>query len=167
MKFCTKCGKELNDEAVICVGCGCAVKSAEPKIAPQKESPAVKEKPKNSAISTSFGITSSFIAIVGILLTFVGTAISIVEMANADVNFITNIPDTLLNMAFPIFGIGLPILGLVLEIVGITLSIVGRILNRDNNFAKNGFQRSLAAIIFAISMLVVSICFHIIAIGYY
>ncbi len=25
MKFCTKCGKELLDEAVICVGCGCAV----------------------------------------------------------------------------------------------------------------------------------------------
>ena len=25
MKFCTHCGKELMDEAVICVGCGCAV----------------------------------------------------------------------------------------------------------------------------------------------
>ncbi len=25
MKFCTHCGKELLDEAVICVGCGCAV----------------------------------------------------------------------------------------------------------------------------------------------
>ena len=25
MKFCEKCGKELLDEAVICVGCGCAV----------------------------------------------------------------------------------------------------------------------------------------------
>ena len=23
MKFCTKCGKELNDEAAICTGCGC------------------------------------------------------------------------------------------------------------------------------------------------
>ena len=26
MKYCTHCGKELLDEAVICVGCGCAVK---------------------------------------------------------------------------------------------------------------------------------------------
>ena len=25
MKYCTKCGKELFDEAVICVGCGCPV----------------------------------------------------------------------------------------------------------------------------------------------
>ena len=23
--FCSKCGKEINDEAVICIGCGCAV----------------------------------------------------------------------------------------------------------------------------------------------
>lgn len=26
MKYCTHCGKELLDEAVICVGCGCAVR---------------------------------------------------------------------------------------------------------------------------------------------
>ena len=25
MKFCTKCGKELMDEAVVCTNCGCAV----------------------------------------------------------------------------------------------------------------------------------------------
>jgi len=25
MMFCKKCGKEINDEAVVCVGCGCAV----------------------------------------------------------------------------------------------------------------------------------------------
>jgi len=32
MKFCSKCGKELADEAVICTGCGCAVRSeAKPK----------------------------------------------------------------------------------------------------------------------------------------
>jgi len=26
--FCNKCGKEINDEAVVCVGCGCAVNEA-------------------------------------------------------------------------------------------------------------------------------------------
>ena len=26
MKYCTKCGKELLDEAVVCINCGCAVK---------------------------------------------------------------------------------------------------------------------------------------------
>ena len=25
MKFCQKCGKELVDEAVVCIGCGCSV----------------------------------------------------------------------------------------------------------------------------------------------
>lgn len=25
MKFCQKCGKELNDDAIVCIGCGCAV----------------------------------------------------------------------------------------------------------------------------------------------
>ena len=27
MKFCTKCGHEINDEAIICTSCGCAVTS--------------------------------------------------------------------------------------------------------------------------------------------
>ena len=29
MKYCTKCGKELVDEAIVCVGCGCAVEPVE------------------------------------------------------------------------------------------------------------------------------------------
>lgn len=33
MKFCTHCGKELMDEAVICVGCGCAVGGRTPQSA--------------------------------------------------------------------------------------------------------------------------------------
>ena len=28
MKFCTHCGKELMDEAVVCTNCGCAVNGA-------------------------------------------------------------------------------------------------------------------------------------------
>jgi uncharacterized membrane protein YvbJ len=28
MKFCSKCGKELLDEAVVCTGCGCAVSNS-------------------------------------------------------------------------------------------------------------------------------------------
>ena len=24
--FCSKCGKEVNDDAVVCIGCGCAIK---------------------------------------------------------------------------------------------------------------------------------------------
>ncbi|MBQ7345915.1 MAG: hypothetical protein IJW45_07640, partial [Oscillospiraceae bacterium] len=37
MKNCTKCGKELMDEAVLCVGCGCLVpgKSIPPSVSPE------------------------------------------------------------------------------------------------------------------------------------
>ena len=31
MKFCSKCGKELVDEAVVCTGCGCAIESVSKK----------------------------------------------------------------------------------------------------------------------------------------
>jgi len=30
MKYCAKCGKELVDEAVVCIGCGCAIESPQP-----------------------------------------------------------------------------------------------------------------------------------------
>ena len=29
MKYCSKCGKELLDEAIVCTGCGCAVVTPE------------------------------------------------------------------------------------------------------------------------------------------
>ena len=32
MKFCSKCGKEIHDDAVICVNCGCMVNSEPTKI---------------------------------------------------------------------------------------------------------------------------------------
>ena len=31
MKFCSKCGKEINEDAVICVNCGCKVESSTEK----------------------------------------------------------------------------------------------------------------------------------------
>ncbi|MBQ3182726.1 MAG: hypothetical protein IJB24_05430 [Clostridia bacterium] len=31
MKFCSKCGKEIHDEAVICVYCGCSTEPSVPK----------------------------------------------------------------------------------------------------------------------------------------
>lgn len=34
MKYCTHCGKELVDEAVVCVGCGCAVAGTTARKAP-------------------------------------------------------------------------------------------------------------------------------------
>lgn len=48
MKYCTKCGTQLVDEAVFCTGCGCALESA------QVAAPAVAvEEKKESGLTTA------------------------------------------------------------------------------------------------------------------
>ena len=54
MKFCSKCGKQINDDAVICVNCGCSVGNA-----------VVTE---NDAPSTGFAVLGFFIPIAGLIL---------------------------------------------------------------------------------------------------
>lgn len=70
MKHCSKCGKELLDEAVVCPNCGCPVNKA----APAKKSPDEYEVPKSAKQSKIFGI-------LGILLLF-PLAIPAIILAN-------------------------------------------------------------------------------------
>lgn len=58
MKFCSKCGKELVDEAVVCVNCGCSV--ADPAT---PAAPAVADAP-----NIGFAILGFFIPLVGLIL---------------------------------------------------------------------------------------------------
>ena len=51
MKYCSKCGKEIMDDAVICTGCGCAVEDTQQK----KTVVAVPKKAKTASV---FGILS-------------------------------------------------------------------------------------------------------------
>ena len=30
--FCQKCGKEINDDAIVCINCGCSVKKVDPAV---------------------------------------------------------------------------------------------------------------------------------------
>ena len=53
MKFCQYCGKEIMDEAVMCVHCGCAVTS-------QKNA-------SNDAPSTGMAVLGFFIPLVGLI----------------------------------------------------------------------------------------------------
>ena len=55
MKFCSKCGKEMVDEAIVCPNCGCAV------VAPANT--AVDDAP-----STGYAVLGFFIPIVGLIL---------------------------------------------------------------------------------------------------
>lgn len=41
MRYCAHCGKEIADEAVICLNCGCATQKRAQVIAPQSTLPAV------------------------------------------------------------------------------------------------------------------------------
>lgn len=56
MKYCTKCGKELNDEAVVCTNCGCSV----PGFVPTQVI--------DDAPNMAFAILGFFIPIVGLVL---------------------------------------------------------------------------------------------------
>ncbi len=55
--YCSKCGKEINDEAVVCVHCGCAVEN-------KKASAAI----NNDAPSTGWAVLGFFIPLVGLIL---------------------------------------------------------------------------------------------------
>ena len=61
--FCNKCGKEIDDEAVVCIHCGCAVNSA-------KKPKPVDEDWKTVKISKGMQMLCTFVPIVGIILGF-------------------------------------------------------------------------------------------------
>ena len=74
MKFCTHCGSEVRDDAVICMNCGCAVTPN----TPSKETPA---KGRNAAtILGIVGIISAWLlAIVGHITSIIGIIVGIKE----------------------------------------------------------------------------------------
>ena len=53
--FCKKCGKEIDDQAVICIGCGCAVEE-QPK------------KTKADESKTGMGILFGFLSVIGLII---------------------------------------------------------------------------------------------------
>lgn len=55
MKYCVKCGKELCDEAVVCIQCGCSAKSSATKS-------------ENDAPNSGFAVLGFLIPIVGLIL---------------------------------------------------------------------------------------------------
>lgn len=55
MKYCSHCGAELEDEAVVCVKCGCSVSGSK-----QKEDP--------SESTVGYAILGFFVPIIGLIL---------------------------------------------------------------------------------------------------
>ena len=56
MKYCSKCGKEIHDDAVMCIHCGCSVKGG--AVSTQEE----------DAPSIGFAILGFFIPVIGLIL---------------------------------------------------------------------------------------------------
>ena len=63
MKFCEKCGKELMDDAVVCMGCGCSVGKA-----PAAPKPSAAVEKSGGAQSSALSIVSIVVGAIGILM---------------------------------------------------------------------------------------------------
>ena len=69
MKYCSKCGKQLMDEAVVCIGCGCSVSTA-PKATTQHT-----HAEQSSTLATLSYVFAFLIPIVGVILGIIGMAV--------------------------------------------------------------------------------------------
>ena len=59
MKFCSHCGQQVDDNAVVCVKCGCAIEG---------NSIRTKNYAKDDAPSTGFAVLGFFFPIIGLIL---------------------------------------------------------------------------------------------------
>ena len=79
MKYCSKCGKELRDEAVFCPGCGCAVSSTT-----QNGYAPVQESSKAAVVLGIIGIVFAWLfALVGHITSIIGIVLGIKEYRNS------------------------------------------------------------------------------------
>lgn len=128
MKFCTYCGKELFDEAVICPGCGCAIGNMQPQAAKTDLIGKLSEKIKtNGIIWLVIGIIQILMGLfVNWFLLIVG-ALNIVSSVQ-DMNYskaILENPTGIIKKFEPVTG---PIITLVYNLIfGGVIGVVGSI----------------------------------------
>lgn len=76
MKFCTHCGKEVNERAVVCINCGCAVPDAKAysnRQMAQRTSGDMEKKAQTSLILGIVGIVFAWLfALVGHIVSIIG-----------------------------------------------------------------------------------------------
>ena len=65
MKFCSKCGKEIMDEAVVCIHCGCQVAPTDTSASKKSISP--NSNPTRKVVGTIIGIAAIVIALGAII----------------------------------------------------------------------------------------------------
>ena len=80
MKFCEKCGRELAEDAVVCVGCGCPVAGGVTKPAVQTAPVENKQKEKSggAVVFGIIGIVGAFLfALIGHIASIIGIVLGI------------------------------------------------------------------------------------------
>lgn len=116
--FCSNCGKEVNENAVICLNCGAAIKNS-----------------KNASGKKGKGIASMVLGIIGIFFAICALA-AIEEEASYYLNFYSNAEK------FG-FAIGYILIQSIFAIVGISLACSERKDNK-NGFNTSGLWLAIA-----------------------
>ena len=106
MKFCTHCGKEIHENAVVCTACGCAVRQF---VVKNNNVTTPQEGEKQGIVAVILGVigivTAWLLAIIGHIVSIIGIVIGIKEYKASG-----------------------KITGLVLSIIGETCSIISSII---------------------------------------
>lgn len=76
MKFCSKCGKELFDEAVICTGCGCMTENNSTEMAKFFDASNIAENKRieSRGLSTVATVFAFLLPLVGLILGIIGAS---------------------------------------------------------------------------------------------
>lgn len=76
-KYCSNCGSEVNENAIVCVNCGCAIKNEEKD---DNNNSATTKSPKVGLILGILGIVFAWLyALIGHALSIIGIIISVNE----------------------------------------------------------------------------------------
>ncbi len=105
MKFCSKCGKELDDAAVVCIGCGCAVPADNAPAANAEPAPAVKSSKASLVLGIVGIIVAWLFALAGHIVSIIGIVLGIKEYKNTG-----------------------NVIGLVLSIIGEVCAVINSVL---------------------------------------
>ena len=129
MKYCSRCGKEANDDAVICLGCGCAFDVMPVAVAPAVKVEAEPEKKKGS-FGSAISIVAFVLALVSIGAPIVATPIAwiIGDWINVLVCIVT----------------------FIVSIITLSLSVKAKNMNKSDVIAVLGLISSVASILISL-----------------
>lgn len=131
--YCTNCGKKVDEKAVVCVGCGCAIKN---------NIYSSKNKKGKGIASMVLGIISVFYSLVAFTL-----------VSNLDVALYYYDGAEQLG-----YAIGLVLIQSVLATIGICLAVAER-KNNKNGFNTSGLWLTLSTFIMSTIQFLIVICY--------